>query len=72
MPTDTRTRPAADPFAEVGLVHYVCCVDDERAFCGNDSPGDLTTEPASCVVCIDLAAGGCPFGHSCDPVEVPR
>ena len=57
------------------IVHLVCCLDEDRSFCGTPVDGPATSEePVSCVVCRDLWAthGGCPYGHGCTPFGGPR
>lgn len=68
MPADTLTAPVIETApSNDTVIHLVCCAHPEHAFCGTTAPGDFTTDDASCVVCIDLAEGGCPFGFACGP-----
>lgn len=54
---DTTSTPAD---SAPGLIHLVCCIDADRAYCGTRRDGRPFTElDASCVVCIDLFESRC-------------
>ena len=59
QPRPGTTRP--------GLVHLVCCLAPDIAFCGTDREGQpFTTRDATCVVCIDINdTVGCPHRAVC-------
>lgn len=53
---------------EPGIIHLVCCLNPDHAFCGTNRDGHpFTTRDATCVVCIDITDNnpGCPIGGTC-------
>lgn len=74
MATDTLRAEHSAPTRRPA-VHFVCCLQDDRPFCGVDDGGrgEFTDEPADCVVCVDIweTLRRCPFGGSCTPDHGP-